>query len=446
MQPGSVRGGWVHDVVHVLLGVPQADSRIQGHAKGMYVAFAFRLNARNPRMPGIHCCRGADAVISQFRLLFSEGSRAPVMRGWHFVEPDLRLRFSGEPLELGNVYSARGTTRLCDNGMHASGRLLDALKYANSTHACYVEIRGDLKVGDDKFCGRYRWVLGHGELDLVLHRLAVKAADMAISAADLKIDALTDALEAKRGWIERRVSANRLAEAAARAMRVVSRLESPAAHAVVHATQIHGIGKAALHCVDAACGTIATVVHEPAVARSKRAALNEWLESEAGKTLRYWRPKQPKNFAECESPQVPTPRAVRSPARTPPAQPAINAYLLVVEDNLEKVLPFATTLRGHTFREVQVAHDAVGAIRKVIQDPVDMILCDTAIPGMSVDMFRKAIGRVRPDLCDRLVFMTDGLCDSSAWSAIRKTGAPLLWRPFTLPRLLDATHHITHDL
>jgi CheY-like chemotaxis protein len=368
------------------------------------------------------------------------------MRGWHFVGPDLTLRFSGEPLELGNVYAAQGSIRLCDNGMHASGHLLDALKYANSTHACYVEIRGDLRVADDKFCGRYRWVLGHGELDLVLHRLALKAADMAISAADLRSDALTDALEAKRGWIERRVSENRLAEAAARAMRVVDQLGSPAAHAVVHATQIREIGKAALRCVDAACGTIATVVHEPAVARTKRAALNEWLESEAGKILRYWHRKQPKNFTECDAPRVATARAACSSARTPPARPAIDAYLLLVEHNREEVLPLASELRAHTFREVQVAHDVVGAIRRVIQDPVDMILCDTAIPGMSVDMFRKAIGRVRPDLCDRLVFMTDGLGDSSVWSAIGMSGAPLLWRPFTLPQFLNATRRITNEL
>src|SRR3972149_9537577 len=80
--------------------------------------------------------------------------------GWHFLPADRRLRWgSCEVGEAGRTYRARGPLVLCENGMHASRRAIDALSYAPGPVVSRVELLGERLDDGDKSCARERLVL-----------------------------------------------------------------------------------------------------------------------------------------------------------------------------------------------------------------------------------------------------------------------------------------------
>ena len=105
------------------------------------------------------------------------------MLGWHFLRGDKRLRFrDGRVVRTGRTYKTKnsGEIWLCENGMHASRRLIDALRWHplnSGTHerknyCCRVDVTGELTMGhlagEDKFAGRRRRVLWMVEAHKVL--------------------------------------------------------------------------------------------------------------------------------------------------------------------------------------------------------------------------------------------------------------------------------------
>ena len=92
---------------------------------------------------------------------------------WHFLPADGKTRYSQETVTVGCALEAKGKLVLCENGLHASRTVLDALGYAPGLIVCRVEISGDVVEGEDKLCGRHRLCLAMGDArKAVLHVLA----------------------------------------------------------------------------------------------------------------------------------------------------------------------------------------------------------------------------------------------------------------------------------
>ena len=88
---------------------------------------------------------------------------------WHFTD-GMKLR-DGQKLVAGRTYRHRGTVVPCKSGLHASVRLIDALRYAPGPHLSRVEMRGEvIEHGDpvDKIVGCERKVLWHMDATRVL--------------------------------------------------------------------------------------------------------------------------------------------------------------------------------------------------------------------------------------------------------------------------------------
>ena len=95
------------------------------------------------------------------------------MLAWHFLSEDKRLgNGDGRVVEVGATLECKGDPVLCDNGMHGSVRLIDALRYASGPIVCRVKIEGDVIEGDDKLCGRRRTVLWMLDATRLLHEFA----------------------------------------------------------------------------------------------------------------------------------------------------------------------------------------------------------------------------------------------------------------------------------
>ena len=60
--------------------------------------------------------------------------------GWHFATAERRLRYGdARPIVLGESHEVTGPVKLCLRGLHASERIIDALKYAPSAAGAAAE-------------------------------------------------------------------------------------------------------------------------------------------------------------------------------------------------------------------------------------------------------------------------------------------------------------------
>ena len=124
------------------------------------------------------------------------------MLAWHFLSEDKRLGYDdGRLVEVGQTLECEGKPVLCDNGMHGSIRLIDALYYASGPIVCRVDIEGDVIEGEDKLCGRRRTVLWMLDATQILHEFACRCAEDALALVEQPDARSVAAIAAKRKWL-----------------------------------------------------------------------------------------------------------------------------------------------------------------------------------------------------------------------------------------------------
>ena len=94
------------------------------------------------------------------------------MKAWHFLPAMGQLANGGGPVKLGEWLQYEGDLILCQQGYHASRRLIDALNYAPGPIACRVEVAGHIIKDDDKFVAQRRRVIVWCDATEVLRRFA----------------------------------------------------------------------------------------------------------------------------------------------------------------------------------------------------------------------------------------------------------------------------------
>ena len=93
---------------------------------------------------------------------------------WHFVGETLR---DGRPIPPdGEWLEHDGDLVLCESGLHASERIIDALKYAPGGTVCRVELDGEILKDDDKVVARRRRVLWRVDGEEVLQAFSRRVA------------------------------------------------------------------------------------------------------------------------------------------------------------------------------------------------------------------------------------------------------------------------------
>jgi hypothetical protein len=98
-----------------------------------------------------------------------------VILAWHFCGDTLR---DGRPIPPDGEWLVHdGEVIPCQSGLHASERIIDALKYAPGSTICRVEVRGDIKYHDNnKLAGRERRILWRVDGEQLLHKFARQCA------------------------------------------------------------------------------------------------------------------------------------------------------------------------------------------------------------------------------------------------------------------------------
>lgn len=130
---------------------------------------------------------------------------------WHFTN-GMKLR-NGDDLIVGKTYHHNGLMVMCDQGYHASERLIDALRYAPGSQLSRVEVWGDVDKQDDKIVGRNRKVLWTMDATKILHLFACDVAEKALAKIDNPDPRSLAAVKTKRRWLDGKATDEELSAA-----------------------------------------------------------------------------------------------------------------------------------------------------------------------------------------------------------------------------------------
>ena len=118
-----------------------------------------------------------------------------------------------------------------------------------------------------------------------------------------------------------------------------------------------------------------------------------------------------------------------------PNSPVSSKHVLVVDDDIQLALMYQASLQIHGYR-VSTAGDGVQALKLVLNSDVDAILCDLNMPELAGDLFYIEVGRARPHLLKRFIFVTAYADNPLYESFLKSVKAPVLAKPVSLDHLL----------
>jgi CheY-like chemotaxis protein len=120
----------------------------------------------------------------------------------------------------------------------------------------------------------------------------------------------------------------------------------------------------------------------------------------------------------------------------------LRAYsVLVVDDDVALLEAFKEMLVISDFT-VSTASNGVEALKIVMKQEIDAIICDLMMPTMAGDMFYLAVERTKPQLCNRFVFVTGYENDPKFGPFLKKSNAMVLNKPVTMDKLLNTVYLI----
>ena len=111
-------------------------------------------------------------------------------------------------------------------------------------------------------------------------------------------------------------------------------------------------------------------------------------------------------------------------------------HILVVDDDIEFAMMSQAMLSLRDYR-VSTAGDGVEALKLVSKNDVDAILCDLSMPELAGDLFYMAVGRVRPELLKRFIFLTGNAENPIYEPFLKSVKAPVLRKPVSFDQLLE---------
>jgi DNA-binding response OmpR family regulator len=115
--------------------------------------------------------------------------------------------------------------------------------------------------------------------------------------------------------------------------------------------------------------------------------------------------------------------------------------ILLVDDETSVLDLVRTTLEtcGHVIDTAASSHEAMEKVRR---NDYAMVILDLLLPDMNGFLLSQEIRRVRPDLGNRILFISGILFGQSTIDHLGTIGAGFLSKPFQLQALIDAVDRI----
>jgi CheY-like chemotaxis protein len=111
-------------------------------------------------------------------------------------------------------------------------------------------------------------------------------------------------------------------------------------------------------------------------------------------------------------------------------------HVLVVDDDIELALTYQELLQAHGY-QVSTASNGREALKLVQNSEVDAILCDLSMPELSGDLFYREVGRARPPLLKRFVFLTANADNPLYETFLRSVKVPVIAKPAPVESVLE---------
>jgi CheY-like chemotaxis protein len=115
--------------------------------------------------------------------------------------------------------------------------------------------------------------------------------------------------------------------------------------------------------------------------------------------------------------------------------------VMVVDDNsvLAQTVKHLLETNGY---EAITFPDGAAALKHVLHQQADAVICDLDMPQLEGDKFYTTIERVEPRLAERFVFVTGVVDDPHFRPFIDRVGCPVLDKPVQAQHLLDALEKV----
>lgn len=116
-------------------------------------------------------------------------------------------------------------------------------------------------------------------------------------------------------------------------------------------------------------------------------------------------------------------------------------HVLIVDDDARLADFFKRLLELHGY-DAQVASDGKLALKHVLEQPTDAVLCDLQMPLLEGDLFYATVERVKPSLARRFIFITGLTEDPHFHSFVTTVDAPVLQKPVPMEKLVAVVENI----
>lgn len=138
---------------------------------------------------------------------------------WKFLKSDLKSAHGSLKWKVGEWKKIEGQVTLCENGFHASKKILDALSYVRGEVLAYVEVKGKHKSEEDKQAWSemriekaYHWT-NEDSISLAIYAAELCLANFEKTRPDDKRP--RDAIEAAKAYLKNPCEKTRIAASAA---------------------------------------------------------------------------------------------------------------------------------------------------------------------------------------------------------------------------------------
>ena len=111
--------------------------------------------------------------------------------------------------------------------------------------------------------------------------------------------------------------------------------------------------------------------------------------------------------------------------------------VLFVDDEDSILQMVRETLADHGF-EVDVARDGESGLRRLLQTPYDLALCDWKMPGLNGRQIYKRLCASNPEAAQRFIFMTGDVVNDNTRAFLDHHSRTCLSKPFSLTALTAA--------
>jgi len=111
-------------------------------------------------------------------------------------------------------------------------------------------------------------------------------------------------------------------------------------------------------------------------------------------------------------------------------------HILIVDDDIELALTYQALLQLRNYR-ASTAANGREALKLVMRGGVDAILCDLNMPELAGDLFYLEVGRARPQMLKRFIFLTAYADNPLYQTFLASVNALVLAKPVSFDRLLE---------